>query len=380
MTVDVIDAVRRFGEARALEGVSLSLAVGEFAAVLGPSGSGKTTLLRILAGLDFPDSGRVLIAGRDVAQVPARERGVGVVFQHYALFRHMTIAENVAFGLRVRPRNLRPAAAEIDRRVRDLLDLVQIPELAKRYPSQISGGQRQRVALARALAIEPHLLLLDEPFGALDALVRKDVRRWVRGLHDRLGITSILVTHDQEEAMEMADRVAVMERGRVVQFAAPQTLLDSPDSAFVAGFLGEATRLPGAVLGGRLACPRIGLVDAAVALPDGPAEVFVRPHELLIGPAGAGPGLGVVRFVRPEGAGGARVLVDLEGQSIEGSHDPAVATPIRGQACRVTVLAATVFGGSGGRYRLVRGRNGGDAAPGRPAGFGAPVRDHSLQP
>ncbi|WP_421993034.1 sulfate/molybdate ABC transporter ATP-binding protein [Roseococcus sp.] len=346
MTVEVVNLIRHFGETAALEGVSLALEPGEFVALLGPSGSGKTTLLRILAGLDFPTSGEVRIAGADVANVPARERGVGVVFQNYALFRHMSVAENIAFGLRVRPRRHRPAEAEIQRRVRELLELVQIPELAQRYPEQISGGQRQRVALARALAIEPQLLLLDEPFGALDAQVRKGVRRWVRGLHERLGITSILVTHDQEEAMEMADRVAVMQAGRIVQLDTPRALLEAPATEFVAGFLGEATRLPLRIRDGRARAAEFGLDDIAVELPDGEAVLFLRPHEVWIEPAPAGQG--IVRFVRPEGAGGLRVLVEIGGHMIEGVSGAGIA---RGDACRLRPQAGTVFLAGGGSQR-----------------------------
>ena len=346
MTVEAENIVRRFGGTAALDGVSLSLGRGEFVALLGPSGSGKTTLLRVLAGLDFPEAGSVRIAGVDMADVPARERGVGVVFQNYALFRHMTVAENVAFGLRVRPRHRRPEKAEIARRVRELLELVQIPELAQRYPDQVSGGQRQRVALARALAIEPQLLLLDEPFGALDALVRKDVRRWVRGLHDSLGLTSILVTHDQEEAMEMADRVAVMEAGRIVQLGSPRALLEAPATAFVAGFLGEATRLPVRVEGGALRLAGLGLEDIALDLADGDALLFLRPHEVRMEPSHAGRA--IVRFVRPEGTGGARVLAEIGGQMIEGTS---AGTLARGDTCRVRLLSGTAFHASGASCR-----------------------------
>ena len=349
MTVEVVNVVRRFESTAALEGVSLSLRAGEFVALLGPSGSGKTTLLRILAGLDFPDAGEVRIAGADMAGVPARERGVGVVFQNYALFRHMSVAENVAFGLRVRPRRHRPPEAEIQRRVRELLELVQIPQLGGRYPDQVSGGQRQRVALARALAIEPQLLLLDEPFGALDALVRKEVRRWVRGLHERLGITSILVTHDQEEAMEMADRVAVMEAGRIVQFDTPRALLEAPATAFVAGFLGEATRLPVRIQGRMARVSEFGLEDIAVDLPDGEALLFLRPHEVGIEPAHAAPG--VVRSVRPESAGGARVVAEIGGSMIEGMS---ATEPARGDACRIRLHSGTVFHKGGGQCRWQR--------------------------
>jgi sulfate transport system ATP-binding protein len=242
LTVELHDVSRAFGEVAALDRVTLSVAPGEFLALLGPSGSGKTTLLRVLAGLEFIDSGEVIIGGRSMRDVPARERGVGFVFQHYALFRHMTVARNVAFGLEVRPRNRRPAASEICARVRSLLELMGIAELADRYPEQVSGGQRQRVALARALAIEPTLLLLDEPFGALDAKVRANLRVWLRDLHNRMRLTSIFVTHDQSEAMAMADRVAVLRSGRIEQVDVPARLFAEPANAFVHEFLGDSVR------------------------------------------------------------------------------------------------------------------------------------------
>jgi sulfate transport system ATP-binding protein len=240
MSVELRDLRKSFGDSVALNGVTLSVPEGEFLALLGPSGSGKTTLLRVLAGLDFVNSGDVAIGGRSMLGVPARERGVGFVFQHYALFRHMTVARNVAFGLEVRPRHRRPTAVEIRSRVMSLLEMMGIAELADRYPEQVSGGQRQRVALARALAIEPRLLLLDEPFGALDAKVRKSLRVWLRDLHDRMGLTSIFVTHDQAEAMAMADRVALLRAGRIEQVDAPDRLYAKPASAFVHEFLGES--------------------------------------------------------------------------------------------------------------------------------------------
>ncbi|WP_206934491.1 sulfate/molybdate ABC transporter ATP-binding protein [Roseococcus thiosulfatophilus] len=346
MSIEVEGVVRRFGATAALEGVSLSIASGEFVALLGPSGSGKTTLLRILAGLEGTDAGRVLIEGADMTGVPARERRIGVVFQHYALFRHMTVFENVAFGLRVR--RDRPAEAEIARRVRELLALVQIPELERRYPEQISGGQRQRVALARALAIEPRLLLLDEPFGALDALVRKDVRRWVRGLHDRLGISTILVTHDQEEAMEMADRVAVMEKGRIVQCDTAETLLRAPATPFVAGFLGEAARLTCRVRDGR-AHFDLPLPPVEVRLPDGPALAFLRPAGLVLH-AGVGPGQGggVVRSIRDATEARSRAVVEVGGTLLDAVLAPGARLE-RGAPCRVEVQSALVFGADGAR-------------------------------
>jgi sulfate transport system ATP-binding protein len=346
MTVAIRDLHRRFGAAAALDGVSLDVAQGEFVALLGPSGSGKTTLLRILAGLEGSDAGSVAIAGQDMTGVPARERHVGVVFQNYALFRHMTVFDNIAFGLSVRPRAERPTRAETARKVRELLALVQIPELEKRYPDQLSGGQRQRVALARALAIEPRLLLLDEPFGALDALVRKEVRRWVRALTDRLGITTILVTHDQEEAMELADRVAVMEKGRIVQCDTPATLLEHPASAFVAGFVGEAARLPCQVSGGVARFDPLPLPPLRVALPDGAAEAFIRPHELL---ATQGEGA-TLRLLRAEAGGTPRAVVEAGGATLDAQLQPGP-WALRGGTCRLQLRGAQVFGAAGGRAR-----------------------------
>ena len=225
MDVSVQNVVRTFGATPALHGVSLDVAAGELIALLGPSGSGKTTLLRILAGLDIPTSGRVLFNREDALKLTVQERKVGLVFQNYALFRHMTVAQNIGFGLRVRPRSRRPRRKEIRSRTLELLDFVQLAGLEKRYPSQLSGGQRQRVAFARALAIEPRLLLLDEPFGALDAKVRRELRRWLREIHDRTGHTTFFVTHDQEEALELADRIVVMSEGKIEQIGTPDESL-----------------------------------------------------------------------------------------------------------------------------------------------------------
>jgi sulfate transport system ATP-binding protein len=234
----VIDSVtKRFGRFPALNGVSLTAPQGAFLSLLGPSGSGKTTLLRILGGLEGADSGSVRFADLNWLDMPARERNAGFVFQQYALFRHMTVAENIAFGLRVRPRAQRPSRADIRKRVADLLHLVQLDDMAKRYPSQLSGGQRQRVALARALAIEPRMLLLDEPFGALDAKVRKELRGWLRKIHDHAGVTTVFVTHDQEEAFAIADLVAVLNKGRIEQVGTPTDVRRDPKSAFVSEFL-----------------------------------------------------------------------------------------------------------------------------------------------
>jgi len=239
MSIEVRNVTKKYGDLAVCNNLSLDVPAGELVALLGPSGSGKTTLLRIIAGLEVPDAGSVLFHGEDATHTEVRDRNVGFVFQHYALFGHMTIAENVAFGLRVRPRATRPSEREIKAKVADLLKLVQLDWLADRHPHQLSGGQRQRVALARALAVEPKVLLLDEPFGALDAKVRKELRRWLRRLHDEMHITSVFVTHDQEEAMEVADRVVVMNAGRIEQQGAPDEVYDHPATPFVLQFLGD---------------------------------------------------------------------------------------------------------------------------------------------
>ncbi len=249
MSILVSHATRRFGDFTALDDVSVEIPSGSLTALLGPSGSGKSTLLRVIAGLERPDAGTVEIDGRDATSLPPQRRGVGFVFQHYAAFKHMTVRENVAFGLKVarRPR------AEIRARVDELLELVQLPGLADRYPAQLSGGQRQRMALARSLAVQPSVLLLDEPFGALDARVRKELRAWLRHLHDEVHVTTVFVTHDQEEAMEVADRIVVMNHGRVEQVGGPRDLYEHPANAFVMGFVGPVTRL---------------------------GELFIRPHDI----------------------------------------------------------------------------------------------------
>lgn len=243
MSIEIRGVNKKFGNFAALQNINLDIANGELVALLGPSGCGKTTLLRIIAGLETPDSGQIVIHGDDATGQHVRERQVGFVFQHYALFRHMTVFENVAFGLRVRPRSTRPSEKVIREKVHDLLKLVQLDWLANRYPAQLSGGQRQRIALARALAVEPRLLLLDEPFGALDAKVRKDLRRWLRQLHDEIHITSVFVTHDQEEALEVADRVVVFSKGHIEQVGTPDDVYQHPATPFVHEFLGNVNRL-----------------------------------------------------------------------------------------------------------------------------------------
>jgi len=283
MSIEVREIEKRFGAFTALDGVNLTFRSGELVALLGPSGCGKTTLLRIIAGLEIPDSGSVLFHGRDASQHDLRQRQVGFVFQHYALFRHMTVFDNVAFGLQVKPRAVRPAADQIRRKVHELLELVQLDWLSDRYPHQLSGGQRQRIALARALAVEPNVLLLDEPFGALDAKVRKELRRWLRRLHDDLHITSIFVTHDQEEALEVADRVVLMNKGRVEQVGRPEEVYECPASPFVYGFLGTVNVFHGRANAGALHLGPVTLdVPEHFDAKDHPATVYARPHEIEI--------------------------------------------------------------------------------------------------
>ncbi|MBC3932197.1 sulfate/molybdate ABC transporter ATP-binding protein [Undibacterium curvum] len=280
MSIAVKELHKRFGNFTALDNVSLDFPNGELTALLGPSGCGKTTLLRIIAGLEYADRGQVLLDGQDASQQHVRERQVGFVFQHYALFKHMTIFENIAFGLRVKPRAVRPSETEIREKVTRLLELVQLDWLADRYPPQLSGGQRQRIALARALAVEPRVLLLDEPFGALDAKVRKELRRWLRRLHDELHVTSIFVTHDQEEALEVADQIVLMNHGVVEQVGAPAEVYQHPATPFVYGFLGNVNLFHGRVHEGILDAGGVqfsapGHADTKDAVGTG----YVRPHE-----------------------------------------------------------------------------------------------------
>ncbi|MEG2636269.1 MAG: sulfate ABC transporter ATP-binding protein [Acinetobacter sp.] len=283
MSIQVKNIEKHFGAFHALNNISLDFPDGQLVALLGPSGCGKTTLLRIIAGLESADGGQVILEGEDATNVHVREREVGFVFQHYALFRHMTVFNNIAFGLRVRPRATRPSEAEIKKRVTRLLDLVQLGFLADRYPAQLSGGQRQRIALARALAVEPRVLLLDEPFGALDAKVRKELRRWLRTLHDELHITSIFVTHDQEEALEVADQIIVMNKGNVEQIGSPREVYEKPATPFVFDFLGQANRFEGQNNAGTIQIgeDRIQL-DSLRNAPSGDVIAFARPDELRI--------------------------------------------------------------------------------------------------
>ncbi len=317
--IRVENITKRFGDYPALHGIDLEVQPGEFIALLGPSGSGKTTLLRIIAGLEFQDSGRVLFNGEDVSDVGVGSRQVGFVFQHYALFRHMTVAENVAFGLTVRKRSERPSKAAIRDRAEELLRLVQLDGLGKRYPGQLSGGQRQRVALARALAIEPRLLLLDEPFGALDAKVRKDLRRWLRDLHKQMGLTSIFVTHDQEEALELADRVVVMDHGVIEQVGTPEQVYMEPATPFVANFVGETNRLPGGI--------------------------HVRPHDLELARDGEdGEAVLVDNVFRKGGVWRVEgTLAGHSGEVVEIDLDAALPAPVPGDTVRIRPVRAKSF-------------------------------------
>jgi sulfate transport system ATP-binding protein len=298
MSIEATNIRKKFGAFTALDGVNLNVPRGKLVALLGPSGSGKTTLLRIIAGLEYADagSGQIRFHGEDVTNVPAGKRQVGFVFQHYALFRHMTVFENVAFGLKVRRRKPRLAPSEIKERVRDLLKLVQLDGLEQRFPSQLSGGQRQRVALARALAVEPKVLLLDEPFGALDAKVRKELRRWLRRFHDEIHLTTVFVTHDQEEALEIADEVVIMNNARVEQVGTPQEVYDRPATPFVYQFLGNVNVLRAQALEHAGAHPPQAVMSAN-------GQVYVRPHDIEVVPDEPGAvGLpAVVRYVHAAG-------------------------------------------------------------------------------
>ncbi len=282
MSIEIRNIDKRFGNFHALRNVNLDIASGELVALLGPSGCGKTTLLRIIAGLEAPDSGSIHFSGQDTTGVHVRERGVGFVFQHYALFKHMSVFDNVAFGLRMKPKKERPSEAQIRAKVMELLSLVQLEWVAERFPAQLSGGQRQRIALARALAVQPQVLLLDEPFGALDAKVRKELRRWLRRLHDELHVTSIFVTHDQEEALEVADRVVVINQGQIEQVGTPQEVWDNPASPFVYGFLGDVNLFQGRAHDGSVKFDTgLELTSAeAQGANDAQAWAYIRPHEL----------------------------------------------------------------------------------------------------
>jgi sulfate transport system ATP-binding protein len=336
---------KRYANVAALDSVDLDVASGELVALLGPSGSGKTTLLREIAGLLEPDSGRLLFGEHDATRLSLRERNVGFVFQHYALFKHMTVAENIAFGLRSRPRARRPDKATIAKRVQELLSLIQLPELGARYPEQLSGGQKQRVALARALAIDPTVLLLDEPFGALDAKVRVELRRWLRRLHEHTGQTTLFVTHDQEEALELADRVVVLKDGRIEQIGTPDEIYSAPASAYVFDFIGRANVIEGQTEGGELS-----VNGHALRLPvDGSsrsrARLYVRPHDIAL----VGEGEGLPARVISSHRLAERITLELvvEGQTRPLELDlvatPDAVTPASGSTVHVRPLRYRVY-------------------------------------
>jgi sulfate transport system ATP-binding protein len=343
LSLEISHVSKSFGRFPALNDVSLQARDKEFLALLGPSGSGKTTLLRVLAGLERPDAGEVRFDGEDFLSIPVRRRKVGMVFQHYALFRHMTVAQNIAFGLTVRPRSERPSKAETAERVASLLNLVQLEGLGTRFPAQLSGGQRQRVALARALAIEPRMLLLDEPFGALDAQVRRELRRWLRDVHDRAGVTTVFVTHDQEEALDLADRVAILKDGELRQLGAPNAVYENPVDPFVYDFLGPACRLPGAVQGGRLTVADWE-TKAPKDAPQGAVEVFFRPDEVSFAPS---DGAGLAAEVRAVAARGPDVRIEcvIEGRLFElEARGPTVPPGVApGLALRIRPLRPMVY-------------------------------------
>lgn len=316
MDIQVVGVAKEFGRTGALCGVDLAIRARELLALLGPSGSGKTTLLRIIAGLEMPTRGKVYFGKEDATGVPVQKRRIGFVFQQYALFKHLSVFDNIAYGLRVRPRATRPSAAEIGKRVRELLDLVQLPDIEKRYPPQLSGGQRQRVALARALAVEPRVLLLDEPFGALDAKVRRDLRRWLRELHDRTGHTTVFVTHDQEEALELADRVAILNKGKLEQAGTPDEVYEQPASPFVMSFVGETSSLPVGFENGKLVYEgRAFDVNLAGAY-RGPGLLHLRPGDVEIAPANGNWLPGAVKGIRRTAAGRRVQIAPAGGDSL----------------------------------------------------------------
>lgn len=318
--IRVAGVTKAFAGASAIDDVDLNVRPGELLALLGPSGSGKTTLLRIIAGLVEADRGQVFFGGLDATTLPVQKRQVGFVFQHYALFRHMSVADNIAYGLQVRERASRPSKAEIRRRTSELLDLVQLSGYESRFPAQLSGGQRQRVALARALAVEPRVLLLDEPFGALDAKVRKDLRAWLRDIHERTGKTTVFVTHDQDEALELADRVAVLNQGRLEQLGTPDEVQDHPATPFVMTFLGQAARFPADIRDGRVLVHGRSVPVAVPRATIGQASLYCRPWHLK--PVALGQGhftgtisgirrLGSMRRIEVSHAGGPRLEVEV---------------------------------------------------------------------
>ncbi|MCQ4631773.1 sulfate transport system ATP-binding protein [Shinella sp. BE166] len=338
MDVRVSNIRKEFDRYPALNDVSLDIRSGELIALLGPSGSGKTTLLRLIAGLEQPTLGKIFFGNEDASHRTVQERHVGFVFQHYALFRHMTVADNIAFGLTVRPRGERPPKTEIRRRVSDLLDMVQLSGLEKRYPNQLSGGQRQRVALARAMAIEPKVLLLDEPFGALDAKVRKELRRWLREFHDRTGHTTVFVTHDQEEALELADRVVVMSQGQIEQVGSSDDVYDRPNSPFVFSFIGDSASLPVTVADNavRFQDEPIGIAPKANDIQSGSGTLFFRPQDVTLVTDPATPAL-EGRVATSRRLAGTRIA-DLDISRQGESHHVEIEIPLDAQAATGTII------------------------------------------
>ncbi|MBK4727914.1 MULTISPECIES: sulfate/thiosulfate ABC transporter ATP-binding protein CysA [Erwiniaceae] len=349
MSIEIDSINKYFGKTKVLNDISLDIPSGQMVALLGPSGSGKTTLLRIIAGLENQNSGRLSFHGKDVSRVHARDRQVGFVFQHYALFRHMTVFENIAFGLTVLPRRERPSAADIKQKVTRLLEMVQLGHLAGRFPAQLSGGQKQRVALARALAVEPQILLLDEPFGALDAQVRKELRRWLRQLHEELKFTSVFVTHDQEEAMEVADRVVVMSQGNIEQVGTPDDVWRDPATRFVLEFLGEVNRFDGAVQGSQFHVGAHHWPLGYAPAHQGPVELFLRPWEIDVSRQSSleTPLPAQVLEVSPRGHFWQLVVVpaDWSGEPITVVMDGDQVAPVRGERLFVGLQHARLYHG-----------------------------------
>ncbi len=338
MDVSVKNIRKEFDRYPALNDVSLDIRSGELIALLGPSGSGKTTLLRLIAGLETPTLGSVYFGAEDASHRTVQERHVGFVFQHYALFRHMTVADNIAFGLTVRPRGERPPKAEIQRRVSELLEMVQLSGLEKRYPNQLSGGQRQRVALARAMAIEPKVLLLDEPFGALDAKVRKELRRWLREFHDRTGHTTVFVTHDQEEALELADRVVVMSQGKIEQVGSSDDVYDRPNSPFVFSFIGDSASLPVSIADGAVHFQNtpIGIAPRSGDVTAGEGTLFFRPQDVVLVADPASPAL-EGRVSTSRRLAGTRIA-DIDIGTPGEPHHVEIEVPLDAQASTGTML------------------------------------------
>lgn len=331
MSIQVKNIEKHFGQYHALQNISLDFPEGKLIALLGPSGCGKTTLLRIIAGLETADSGQIILHGQDATHLHVQQRNIGFMFQHYALFKHMTVFDNVAFGLRVKKQN-RPSESDIKKRVMELLELVQLPHLAQRYPAQLSGGQRQRIALARALAVEPKVLLLDEPFGALDAKVRKELRRWLRNLHDELHISSIFVTHDQEEALEVADEIVVMNKGIVEQVGSPKDVYQAPATAFVFDFLGNANKFEADYQNAQLSFGEDKININPQNIETGQVIAFVRPEDVQVFTRPEQDSIQTT-FIREIWIGG-RVLVELidrQGQHWEISlnHEQATQLALR---------------------------------------------------